>query len=143
MALIHVATDNNGGVKPVGVGTANAGIPIAGGDGLTASGPANPSFAKGATYNPLGHQQLADATLAASTALPTIPATATVALIQNNGTVAARIRYDGATTDPTTTTGLRIPAGTTLTWDVGQANLLTTRVIREAAGVTLDILYLV
>lgn len=104
-------------------------------------GSSNPSFAKGATYNPLGHQQLAEP--AASTALPTIPATATVALIQNNGTVAARIRYDGATTAPTTTTGLRIPAGTTLTWDVGQANLLTTRVIREAAGVTLDILYLV
>lgn len=43
MALIHVATDNNGGLKPVGVGSANAGIPIAGGDGATASGPANPS----------------------------------------------------------------------------------------------------
>lgn len=43
MALIHVATDNNGGLKPVGTGSANAGIPIAGGDGTTASGPANPS----------------------------------------------------------------------------------------------------
>lgn len=109
--------------------------------GNPTGGSSNPSFAKGATYNPLGHQQLAEP--AASTALPTVPATATVALIQNNGTVAVRIRYDGATTAPTTTTGLRIPAGTTLTWDVGQANLVTTRVIREAAGVTLDILYLV
>ena len=43
MALIHVATDNNGGVKPVGAGSANAGIPIAGGDGSAIAGPTNPS----------------------------------------------------------------------------------------------------
>ena len=99
----------------------------------------DPTYAKAATYNPLGHQQIANATLAASTALPSVPASATVALIQNNGTQPARIVYTGAATG---TTGLRIPAATTLTWDVGQANLTTTRVIREADGVTLDILYL-
>lgn len=43
MALIHVATDNNGGLKPVGAGSANAGIPIAGADGSAVAGPTNPS----------------------------------------------------------------------------------------------------
>lgn len=134
--LIHVATDNNGNTAAVGVGTANRAIPLAGGDGVTASSPSNPSFAKGATYIPLGHQQIAPAT---SSPLPSVPASATTALIQNNGTAAARIVYTGTAT---TTTGLRIAPGTTLTWDVGQAALVTTRVIQEGATATLDILYL-
>lgn len=43
MALIHVATDNLGNLRPVGAGTANAALPMAGGDGSTAAGPTNPS----------------------------------------------------------------------------------------------------
>ena len=127
----------NPGQSPTAVVLRN---PVTGEDYSASGGTAsNPSFAKGATYTPLGHQQLASAAIAGSTALPSVPATATVALIQNNGTTPARIVYTGTAT---ATTGLRITAGTTLTWDVGQAALTTSRVIREADGAILDILYL-
>lgn len=100
----------------------------------------DPSYVKPASYSFLGYQQIADATLAASSAM-TVPGSATTAIIQNNGTTAVRWRVDGSTTAPTASTGQRIVSGGTLTLDVGNASLITTRFIREAAGATLDITY--
>lgn len=91
--------------------------------------------AVGTGYTPKGYQQIADATLAAATAL-TVPAGSTYAVVQNNGSQPVRYRDDG--TDPTTTVGMRIPAGNTLTYD---GNLAAIKFIREAAGVTLDVTY--
>lgn len=93
---------------------------------------------KSSTYTVLGHQQLTDANLAASVALPSIPANATIAVVQNNGTTAARWRSPGPATS---TTGFRIAAGQVLTLDIGQAGLVASRFIRESAGAVLDIVY--
>jgi hypothetical protein len=90
---------------------------------------------RSASYTPMGYQQLSNATLAVSTPL-TVPAGATVAIIQNNGTQPARFRDDGVA--PTATTGQRIAAGEFYTYD---GNLSAMRLIREADGVTLDIAY--
>lgn len=88
-----------------------------------------------ASFTPQGYQQISSATLAASTGL-TVPAGATVAIIQNNGTQAVRFRDDG--TDPTSSIGQRIPAGETLTYD---GDLSAVEFIREADGAILDIAY--
>jgi hypothetical protein len=85
---------------------------------------------------PLGHFQLTNTQLAAKQNLPSIPATATFALIQNNGTQPARWRDDGP--DPTASTGLRIKVGDTLLYD---GNLAALELIREGDGCTLDIAY--
>lgn len=113
---------------------------IGGADGVTRATFANPVPVKAAPYTSLGYQQIANATLASSTAL-TVPGGATVALVQNNGSQPVRFRPDGATTPPTASTGQRIPAGQTLTFDAGNAGLTALRFIREADGVTLDISY--
>lgn len=99
-----------------------------------------PSAIKAASYTQLGYQQLLSAGLSSSTAL-TVPSGATTAIIQNNGTQAVRWRPDGATTAPTSTTGQRIAAGSTLTLDIGNAGLTSSRFIREADGSILDITY--
>lgn len=101
----------------------------------------SPTVVKSAGYTFLGQQQLTAPTAAAA-ALPTIPATATVAMVQNNSTQPYRFRYDGATTAPTATNGQRIAVGGVVTMDVGQATLLNVRVIQEAAATgTIDIAY--
>lgn len=94
---------------------------------------AAPVAVRSANYTPKGYQQIVSP--AASTPL-TVPTGATVAIIQNNGAQPARWRDDG--TAPTTTLGQRIAAGDTLTYD---GTLTAFRVIQEAAGVTLDVLY--
>lgn len=132
MALIHVATDNNGNLKPVGVGSANGALPIAGGDGSTASGPSNPSFVKSAAAVPLGFQQIVGA--AASTAL-TVPSGATYAIIQPVSQ-AISWRDDGVV--PTATIGMTVPAGGELLYD---GTLATFRYIQVAATVTVNISY--
>jgi hypothetical protein len=93
-----------------------------------------------AGYTFRGYQQLTNATLASSTAL-TVPANSTAAIVQNNGTQPARFRMDGATTAPTSSTGMVIPAGEAAVLDYGATALGTARFIRAADGVTLDIEY--
>lgn len=101
-----------------------------------------PVGVKAAPYNFLGYQTLTAAALASSQALPSIPAGATGAIIQNNTTQGVRFRTDGATTAPTATSGQRIAANGTRTQDYGQASLTTTRLIIEAAGTgSVDIEY--
>jgi hypothetical protein len=95
---------------------------------------------KSATLSFLGFQQIVNATLAGSTALA-VPAGATIAAIQNNGSQPVRFRLDGATTAPTASVGQRIAAGDSIPLAVGNAALTATRVIREADGATLDINY--
>lgn len=96
---------------------------------------------KAASYTQLGYQQITAATLAASTAL-TVPGGATTAIVQNNTSQPSRFRPDGATTAPTTSVGQRLLAAGTLTLDIGNAGLTSTRFILEAAGTgTFDITY--
>ena len=87
-----------------------------------------------------GYQQLTNAALATSTAL-TVPANATGAIIQNNGTQPGRYRMDGATTAPTASVGMVIPAGEAIVLDYGRTALVAARFIRAADGATLDIEY--
>lgn len=112
--------------------------------GASATGPGTSATATRVTpasYTQLGYQQITAATLAASTAM-TVPGGATTAIIQNNTTQPARFRPDGATTAPTTTTGQRLISGGTLTLDIGNAGLTSTRFILEAAGTgNFDITY--
>lgn len=97
-----------------------------------------PSYVKAANYVPRGDQQITIATLQAVQSL-SVPANATVAIIQNNTTQAIRWRDTPAGTNPTTTVGQRIIAGDTLTYDGALANF---EAIAEAAGTgTLDIWY--
>lgn len=121
--------------------TADGSTPITGGNGTAAASSSNPVPVTGASFTFLSHQQLT--LTAGSLALPTIPATATVAIVQNNGTQGGRFRYDGATTAPTASTGQRIAANGVATMDVGQITLTTTRVIADTGGVggILDIVY--
>lgn len=84
---------------------------------------------------PKGYQQLTNAQLATVQSL-TVPAGATVALIQNNGNQPARWRDDGV--NPTSTIGQRIVSGLTLVY----ASMLSAfKVTREADGASLDIAY--
>lgn len=99
------------------------------------------SLVKADSYTQLGYQQITAATLASSTGL-TVPGGATTAIIQNNTTQIARFRPDGATTAPTTTTGQRLAVAGTLTLDIGNAGLTSSRFILEAAGTgNFDITY--
>ena len=91
-------------------------------------------------YTFQGYQQLTNAALASSSAL-TVPANATGAIIQNNGTQPGRYRMDGATTPPTASTGMVIPAGEAVVLEYGRTALVASRYIRAADGVTLDIEY--
>lgn len=84
---------------------------------------------------PLGYQQIANTTLAASSAL-TAPNGAKKAVIQNNGSQPARWRDDGQA--PTASTGLRLPPGDELVYE---GSLSAIRLIREADGVTIDVAY--
>lgn|GEM_PF-6041073 len=95
---------------------------------------ANPQPVKAVPYTFLGYQEITAATLASSSPLPSIPATATIAIIQNNTNQIVRFRVDGATTPPTTTTGSRIAVAGSRTQDSGQANLVSMRLIVEAAA---------
>lgn len=98
----------------------------------------NPSVVKSAGFTWLGDAQITAPT-AASTALPTIPATATVAIIQNNTSQIYRFRYSGV---PTASVGQRLAVGGVATLDVGQATLQTVRLIQEAAATgTIDVTY--
>jgi len=94
-------------------GNANASIPVS-----------------SAGYLPKGYQQFDNTQLATVQSL-TVPAGATVAIIQNNHTQPMRWRDDGQ--NPTGTTGLRIPANseTPLTYD---ATLATFRMIKQTDG---------
>lgn len=115
--------------------------PVTGLDvGAPGSTLASPSYTTDAPGVYLGYQQIVEP--ATATALA-VPAGATKALIQNSGTVTARGRFDGATTPPTANTGFVIPVGPEngVLLSFGEAALGTTRVIRTAAGVTLDITY--
>jgi len=125
----------------LGGGATDGSMSVTGGNGTSAASSSNPVPVAGATFNFLSHQQLTLTT--GSLALPTIPATATTAIVQNNGTQGGRFRYDGATTAPTASTGQRVAANGVVTMDVGQATLLTTRVIADTGGVggVLDIVY--
>ena len=121
-------------VEPVALGIGAAGTdwnPLSAVNGLPV---------KGSSYTQRGYQQIDNTTLAGSTAL-TVPSGATVALVQNNGTQPCRWRPDGSATAPTPTTGQRIAGGEMLTLDIGNAGLVSSRFIREADGVTLDITY--
>lgn len=102
-------------------------------DGNIIGGSTSPITVSARNYTPLGYQQISEP--ATSTAL-IVPTNAKFAFVQNNGSQPARWRDDGQAA--TASTGQRIPAGQTLTYD---GNLSAFRVIREAAGVTLDILY--
>lgn len=96
---------------------------------------------KAASYTQLGYQQITAATLASSTAM-TVPGGSTTAIVQNNTSQPARFRPDGATTAPTASVGQRLLAAGTLTLDIGNAGLTSTRFILEAAGTgTFDITY--
>lgn len=99
---------------------------------------ADPSVVKAAPYTFLGYQKITAATLASSTAM-TVPAGATIAIVQNNHASAeTRYRPDGATTAPTSTTGQAIKAQAVATLDIGNAGLTAARFI---GGGDLDILY--
>jgi len=115
-------------------------LPVSSSVGGAAVSTSNPFPVKSASYSPLGYQQILSATLASSTAM-TVPSGATTAIVQNNGTTAARFRYDGATTAPTASTGQRLAAGAVITMDIGNAGLTSTRFIYEASGPILDITY--
>lgn len=96
-----------------------------------------PSYVKSANYTPRGNVQMVSADLATAVSLPaTIPALATIAIIENNGTQAVRWRDDG--TNPTTSRGGRIASGAKFTYD---GNLAALKLIREADGAILDINY--
>jgi|GEM_PF-3272197 len=84
---------------------------------------------------PMGYQQLTNAQLATVQAL-TVPAGATIAHIQNNGSQRCRWRDDGV--DPTATTGRVISPDDTEIYD---AALASVKIIRGGDGVTLDISY--
>ena len=99
----------------------------------------NPFIVGGNTYTFISDQQIVEP--ASSTAL-TVPATATVAIVQNNGTQNCRFRYEGATNAPTATLGQRIYPGEYLTINISNTQIANMRFIREAAGCTLDIVYL-
>ena len=66
------------------------------------------------------------------------------AVIQNNGTVAARVTLGGSTAGvadaPTTTTGLRLPAGSKLELEDGKYQMpLIVDAISEGANTTIDV----
>lgn len=98
---------------------------------------ASPDIVKAAPWTPISDQQIADATLANATLL-TVPADATVAIVQNTGNATARWRTGN---DPTTTRGQRLLSGERLTLDLGNAGLAATKFIRESTGVTLEVFY--
>ncbi len=83
---------------------------------------------------PLGHQQITS--LGSAVAL-TVPAGAQRALMSATGQN-VRLRDDG--TNPTTSVGIRIVAGT---WHpfLYEGDLAAVRVIQEAASATLDVAY--
>lgn len=94
--------------------------------------------ATGGNYTPRGDQQFTIAQLQAKQTL-TVPTGATVAIMQNNTTVALRWRDGPSGADPTTTVGQRIIAGDTLNYD---GNLAQFEIIAEGTGTgTLDIWY--
>lgn len=130
-----------GAIVAPAAANADGSVAIAGADGTTKASTGNAVPVKAASYTQLGYQQITAATLASSTAM-TVPATTTTAIIQNNTTQPARFRPDGSTTAPTTTTGQRLLAAGTLTLDIGNAGLTSTRFILEAAGTgNFDITY--
>ena len=109
-------------------------VPMGPGTGATAT---DPKFVKAANWTPRGYVQMLSAALASSAPLPaTIPAAATIAIIENNGTTAVRWRDDGGA--PTASVGGRIAAGGKLTYD---GSLSALRLIYEATGAILDISY--
>lgn len=84
---------------------------------------------------PLGYQQIATATLAASTGL-TVPAGAVLALIVVEGGQAVRWRDDGQ--DPSSTVGMPIADGGSLPYS---GDLSAIKFIRVAAGAIVNASY--
>jgi len=91
---------------------------------------------KAPTYTFLSHQL--NVAIDSSTPLPTIPIGAKYAQIQA-AVQNARYRYDGATTPPTASSGMRLLANSELACDV--ADLSTMRFISETPGALLNIAY--
>jgi hypothetical protein len=81
-----------------------------------------------------------DLTITTSTAL-TVPAGTRFAIIQAKGTASVKYRYDGATTAPTASVGITLPAGSELLIDIGQAGIAAMRFIQSAATTVLDVSY--
>lgn len=100
-----------------------------------ALGAANGNAAQvaGATLTPLGYAQ--DTTISASTALPTVPAATTVALIQAE-TSAIRWRDDGQA--PTASVGMLLGAGSAF-WYRGTFSAF--RAIQVTSGGVLNVAY--
>ena len=117
---------------PKGIGSALPVIII----GSTGSFPIEVVIVGGiAPYNgtPLGYQQITD--LSSAVGLPSIPATATYAVITIEGNI-ARWRDDG--TDPTATVGMPVtPFGGLLY----SANLSAIKFIQAASGAILNVSY--
>lgn len=86
MALIHVATDNNGGVQPVGTGTANVALPTSA-VGSNGTGPASVS-------NPAATRSYGSAAIATSQV--TVGTTATQIVPARSGRMAVTITMVGA-----------------------------------------------
>lgn len=123
---------DSGGTTSYAVATQNS---DSAGNAAPAGSSTDPFYYKGASYTFLSDQQIVEPST--STAL-TVPASATLAVVQNNGTVACRWRIGNA---PTATLGQTIAAGGSLTLDVRNVDIVAARFIRSAAGVTLDVNY--
>lgn len=124
----------------VGIGTLHAiYLALIGGfNGIDGQGNPTASYVRAANYVPKGDQQITIATLQTKQTL-TIPTGAVVAIIQNNTDQILRWRDGPAGTDPTTSVGMRIAVGATLTYD---GTLSQFEIIAQAAGTgTLDIWY--
>ena len=106
-------------------------------DNGNGTGSTGPVTVASAGINPIAPaQQIVEPT--APTAL-SVPANARIAIIQNTGTSAARWRDDSGTLNTAAPfTGQRITADA-LVYDV--QDLTKFRVVREAAGVTLEVFY--
>jgi hypothetical protein len=81
-----------------------------------------------------------DDDVAASQALPSLPATAKKALIYVEGQ-AVRWRPDGATTAPTASVGMVMAVGSTTLLSWGQSALAAVRIIGVAAGAKVNVVY--
>lgn len=87
----------------------------------------------GATLVPLGYAQ--DTTISAATALPTVPAATTVALIQAEG---ANCRWRDDRTDPTASVGTLLGAGCSF-WYRGTFSAF--KIIQVSSGGVLNVTY--
>ena len=84
----------------------------------------------------MGFEQITSLALSGSVGL-TVPSGATIAVVQAEG-MDVRWRPDGATTAPTASVGMLLPAGAERVFDGGLASV---RFIRVAAGAALNVSY--